>query len=115
VHGGEVPGVTVLVLDDAGTVGLAEGGNNYPLLHPYAPDLPAGLSCSRLLEPGSEFDSWDHGLTPSQRYFATVVYWFLHGRPAPLMDIDNNGVPCETLFPPEVVRQIWSGGWVTPG
>jgi hypothetical protein len=29
------------------------------------------------------------------------------------MDIDENGIPCETLFDPAVVEAVWSGGWIT--
>jgi hypothetical protein len=117
-QGGEVPVVTVLVLDDQGTVSIAEGGLRFPLLHPnvIGMDVPSGLNCSQLLAPGSVFDeqATQSGLTPTQRYFATVTYWFLQDRPTPLMDIEQNGIPCETLVPASVVEQLWSGGWITP-
>lgn len=117
-HGGEVPVVTVLVLDDQATVSIAEGGLRFPLLHPnvIGMDIPSGLNCSQLLAPGSVFDeqSAQSGLTPTQQYFATVTYWFLQDRPTPLMDIDQNGIPCQTLVPAAVVEQVWSGGWITP-
>ena len=29
------------------------------------------------------------------------------------MDIDNNGIPCETLIEPSVVDTVWAGGWIT--
>jgi hypothetical protein len=117
-QGGDVPVVTVLVLDDQGTVSIAEGGLRFPLLHPnvIGMDFPSGLNCSQLLAPGSVFDeqATREGLTPTQRYFGTVTYWFLQDRPTPLMDIDQNGIPCQTLVSAAVVEQVWSGGWITP-
>lgn len=41
-------------------------------------------------------------------YTLLLAYWFLEGEPA-RMDIDGNGIPCETLFPPEVVADVWAG------
>lgn len=79
-------------------------------------DVPSGLNCSQLLAPGSVLDeqATQSGLTLTQRCFATVTYWFLQDRPTPMMDIDQNGIPCETLVPAGVVEQVWSGGWITP-
>ena len=50
-------------------------------------------------------------LTPEQTYFGVVMYYFLQDR-SPLMDIDLNGIPCETLIDPSVVGVVWSGGWI---
>jgi hypothetical protein len=108
-----VPGVTVLVLDDGGTVSIAESGNRFPALNPYAADLPPGLTCSQLLEPGGEEERWDVGLTPAQRFFATVAYWFFNGRMSALLEGDQD-LPCQTRFPREAGEQIRSGGWITP-
>ena len=44
-------------------------------------------------------------------YFALLGYWFIEGRPA-LMDIDDNGVPCE--FSPGVVDGVWAVGLIGP-
>ncbi|MCU0301272.1 MAG: hypothetical protein MUF35_06660 [Candidatus Nanopelagicales bacterium] len=112
--GGEVPVVTVLVLDDLGTVSIAESGNRFPVLHPYGAGLPAGLTCAELLEPGGTFDRWEAGLTPAQRCFATVAYWYVHGQTSSLIDDNEQDIPCQTHFPSTVVDQIRSGGWVTP-
>jgi hypothetical protein len=49
--GGEVPGVTMLVLDNMGTVSIAESGLRFPVLNPNGADLPAGLTCAELLGP----------------------------------------------------------------
>jgi hypothetical protein len=48
---------------------------------------------------------------PDMTYFGAVLYWFMEGMPA-RMDADRNGVPCETLVSPDVVRSVWGGGWV---
>jgi hypothetical protein len=41
-----------------------------------------------------------------------VAYFFAHDRPH-VMDVDGNGVPCETVYPDDVVQQVWSGGIIT--
>lgn len=28
------------------------------------------------------------------------------------MDIDENGIPCETKFTSDVIAGVWSGGWL---
>jgi hypothetical protein len=28
------------------------------------------------------------------------------------MDVDHNGIPCETLIEPSVVDTVWAGGWI---
>lgn len=114
---GEHPVVTVLVLDDGGSVSVAESGLAFPLLFPTRPmgvgeEIPSGSNCTDLLAAGSVFSREAENLPPVKRYFAVVLYWFLEGRPSPLMDIDENGVPCETLFSADVVDAVWSGGWL---
>ena len=118
---GEVHTVTVLVLDDAGTYAATRSGNDHLLLNsemiagrePGDPPLPAGLNCTNLLAADSPFTeaAQADGLTPEQTYFGVVMYYFLQDR-SPLMDIDNNGIPCETLIEPSVVYTVWAGGWV---
>jgi hypothetical protein len=118
---GEIPMVTVLVLDDAGTYAAAHSGLDHLLLNPgerdrpsaSEPPVPPGLNCTNLLAPDSAFTqlALEDQLTPEQTYFAVVVYYFTHGR-SPLMDIDSNGIPCETLIEPSVVDTVWAGGWI---
>lgn len=36
----------------------------------------------------------------------SLVYWFLEGQPD-RMDEDGDGIPCETLYAPEVVADVW--------
>ncbi len=118
---GEIPNVTVLVLDNAGTYAAAHSGNDHLLLNPgerdrpfpSEPPVPPGLNCTNLLAPDSAFTQLAQAdqLTAEQTYFAVVLYYFTHGR-SPLMDIDDNGIPCETLIDPSVVDTVWAGGWI---
>ena len=118
---GEYPGVTVLVLDDAGTYTAALSGVAHLLLWPIVTpdgglayvDVPPELNCTNLLAPDSPFTERAQAdqLTPEQTYFAVVMYYFTQDR-SPLMDIDNNGIPCETLIEPSVVDTVWAGGWI---
>ena len=39
-------------------------------------------------------------------YPAAVTYWQVQGQPA-RMDVDGNGRPCETVYPPEAVGAFW--------
>ena len=41
---------------------------------------------------------------------AALAYFYLDGQ-SYLMDIDENGVPCETLFPAGLVDEVFAGGW----
>ncbi len=118
---GETHTVTVLVLDDAGTYAATRSGNDHLLLNsemivqrePGDPPLSAGLNCTNLLAPDSPFtqEAKADELTPEQTYFGVVLYYFLQDR-SPLMDIDNNGIPCETLIESSVVDTVWAGGWI---
>jgi hypothetical protein len=121
---GEHPVVTVLVIDDAGTYSAALSGNNYPLLLPaalpdgtFAPevDVPPGQNCGQLLSPDSSFlqEAERERFTPEQTYVGVVLYYFVQDR-SPLLDADDDGIPCETKFPASVVDAVWSGGWVPP-
>ena len=118
---GEYPVVTVLVLDDVGTYTAALSGVAHLLLWPIvtpegglsSPPVPPGLNCTNLLAPDSPFTQAAQAdqLTPEQTYFGVVMYYFLQDR-SPLMDIDDNGIPCETLIEPSVVDTVWAGGWI---
>jgi hypothetical protein len=55
--------------------------------------LPGGLFCRDLNAQGFG-------------YSEAVDYWFLHGAPD-RMDEDLNGIPCETVYPPEDVNAYW--------
>jgi hypothetical protein len=56
-------------------------------------DLTSGLFCRDLKAMG--FAYWD-----------AVSYWELHGRPS-RMDADGNGIPCETVYSRDDVRDYW--------
>ena len=95
----------LIVLDDIGTT-AAWGGSDYPEM----PFLTApGLLCREFLA-----DPWLEGWLTGPGYLAmgayelVLAYWFLEGQPA-RMDVDGNGIPCELLFDPEVVAQVWAG------
>jgi hypothetical protein len=57
--------------------------------------LPAGLFCRDL-------DSRGYS------YTAAVDYWRMHGQPNQ-MDIDLNGIPCETVYAASDVAAYWGG------
>ena len=42
-------------------------------------------------------------------YHWALTYWFEQGQPV-VMDVDDNGVPCELLFDSAVVATVWAGG-----
>ncbi|MDH3294710.1 MAG: SH3 domain-containing protein [Acidimicrobiia bacterium] len=109
---GQHPVVTVLVLDGAGRVAVAEAGVQNPDLSPESMHLnvESGLNCTRF----TNTDPGPANIDDPLRYFAAVLYWFLEGRPSPLMDIDENDIPCETKFTADVVAGLWSGGWLPP-
>lgn len=116
---GQFPGLTVLILDGgAGTIAWARAGVENPTLNADglvsgSGALPRGLNCTNLVAHPSFVADIAGRLDPTLTYFATVLYWFLEDRPTPLMDIDSNGIPCETLFPADVVQTVWAGGYLT--
>ena len=103
--------LTVLILDDTGVFAVAEGGVMNPLLNEDSTveQLGTGHNCTELVAPDSLLAT--QLPDPLLQYFGVVLYWFLEGQPAPLMDIDLNGIPCETKYPREVVESVWAGGW----
>ena len=112
---GQHPVTTVLVLDTGGTLAVMESGVVNPVLlaDVIVGEVGSGLNCSRLLDSGSALMSGiGSGLTDEDRYGAVILYWFLEGRPSPLMDLDENGIPCETKFGEAIVTKAWSGGWL---
>jgi hypothetical protein len=82
-------------------------------VRPEIATVPPGLNCTNLLAPDSPFTEAAQAdqLTPEQTYFGVVMYYFLQDR-SPLMDVDHNGIPCETLIEPSVVDTVWAGGWI---
>ena len=62
-------------------------------LPPDVRTLPPGLTCAELAG-------------RSYSYPAAVTYWQMEGQPA-RMDVDNNGRPCETVYPPAAVAGFW--------
>ncbi len=57
--------------------------------------LPSGLFCRDLYASGYSYSD-------------AVNYWFYHGQPDQ-MDIDLNGVPCETVYPWVDIQTYWYG------
>jgi hypothetical protein len=60
---------------------------------PLAGDPPPGLFCR---------DLYARGFT----YPEAVAYWWADGAPG-RMDADSDGIPCETVYPAEVVNAFW--------
>lgn len=116
---GQFPLLTVLVLDGgAGTIAWAQAGVENPTLNADglvsgSGALPRGLNCTDLVAHPAFVADIAGRLDPTLTYFAAVLYWFLEDRPTPRMDIDSNGIPCETLFPADVVQRVWGGGYLT--
>lgn len=116
---GQFPLLTVLVLDGGtSTIAWAQAGVENPTLNADglvsgSGALPRGLNCTDLVAHPSFVADIAGRLDPTLTYFAAVLYWFLEDRPTPRMDIDSNGIPCETLFPADVVQRVWGGGYLT--
>ena len=64
-------------------------------ISPPTDSVPSGLSCKDLY-------------TAGYTYSVAVAYWYYAGVPA-RMDIDGNGIPCETVYPPSIVNSFWYG------
>lgn len=105
----DVGDLGLIALDDTGTT-ATWGGSDYPEM-PFV--AAPGQLCREFLA-----DPWlDGWLTepdyiaigkPNDAYTLLLAYWFLEGQPG-RMDVDGNGIPCELLFDPEVVAQVWAG------
>lgn len=82
----------------------AKPAKNKPHRHDDGPgnvkDLRAGLFCRDLSAKGYS-------------YAAAVDYWRMHGQPDQ-MDVDLNGLPCETVYPSLNVTSYW-GARQAPG
>jgi hypothetical protein len=91
----------VVVLDDDGAVAhrtSSDGSGGWPF------STPSGYLCRDYLA------TWygEGRYNSTEAYIDLVAYWFLEGAPD-RMDVDGNGIPCETLFPADVVAEVWSG------
>ncbi len=108
--------VIVYVLDTTGRAAY-NGGTDIPgstesLMERYQ-EVPHGLYCRDLLNPDFDPYPFSQGPVPDESgYFWSLVYWSLEGEPD-RMDADLNGIPCETLYDPEVVAQVLAGGAVS--
>lgn len=103
--------LTVLVLDDAGTTAVSQAGVIYDVFNAdWTVETlgGSGLYCRDILSSDSYLTTLPE---PEMTYFGAVLYWFMEGTPD-RMDADLNGIPCETLVSPEIVRALWDGGWV---
>lgn len=63
-------------------------------------DLKAGLFCRDLKADGYS-------------YSAAVDYWRMHGQPDQ-MDANRDGIPCETVYPADRVRDYWGDRMPNP-
>lgn len=70
-------------------------------------DYPTGLMCRDLVEAPSTLPP-DHYLPESNHlaYGEAFYYWLTEGRPE-RMDADDNGRPCETVYPTDEVQAFW--------
>lgn len=102
----ETGSMVVYVLDASGHAAVTGGtdvpGSTQTLMRSYD-NVPKGLYCRDLL------DFSDNSLYPfNDGYFWSLVYWSLEGEPD-RMDEDGNGIPCETLYEPEVIARVLDG------
>ena len=65
-------------------------------VRPSATGLPGGLLCKDLATRGAS-------------YSQAVAYWYSQGAPS-RMDVDGNGIPCETVYPAAAISSFWFGG-----
>jgi hypothetical protein len=87
-------------------------GSTEALAASYA-QTPKGLLCRDLLDPDVATHPFQAaGTTPETGYLWSLVYWSLEGEPE-RMDEDQDGIPCETRFEPEVVAGVLDGGRVS--
>ena len=94
------------IQNDAGIhVSTAEAGRESDAERQYG----AGSTCAELI--GSRSFIARYLDDPETRYFATVLFWFLAGRPAGL-DPDGDGRPCDAEFQAAAVESVWFGGGV---
>jgi hypothetical protein len=100
-------GPLVVVLDDAGTAAYVTGGTDMSgwILSPF--NTEPGRLCREFVAGLTGLPS-GFALDGREVYAFALAYWFLEGEPA-RMDADSDGIPCEQVFPPEVVRDVWSG------
>jgi len=104
-------GVVAYVTDDEGTAAWV-AGTDTPDTTEYLWRVydasPKGLYCRDLVN--AEYQSWfNTGDQGPAGYVLALVYWALEGE-ADRMDEDRNGVPCETVFDPDVVQEVLAGG-----
>jgi hypothetical protein len=113
----EQAGVIVYVLDSTGRAAYNAAtdipASTESLMERYQA-VPHGLYCRDLLDGVSDAYPFSQGRTghATVAYFWSLVYWSLEGEPD-RMDADLNGIPCETLYAPDVVAQVLDGGDVS--
>jgi hypothetical protein len=108
----EMAGVLAYVTDNSGRAAWVTGTDipdRTETLFRIYEENPKGLYCRDLTSPDVETWFSSAGTTGPTGYVLALVYWSLEGEPA-RMDEDLDGVPCETLFEPEVVSQVLAGG-----
>lgn len=105
-------GVVFYVVDDSRTVAWLDGTDvpdtTSALVAEYE-SAPKGLFCRdlRSADAGASLFS-AVGRRPADGFFWSLVYWSLEGQPD-RMDADQNGIPCETLYEPDVVSAVLAG------
>jgi len=117
----ELGSLIVVVLDNAGTTAslweTVDSGEVLALWSSGEQSLPfdaaSGQLCREFLA-NPVLAGWltspfhvERGY-PRNAYVLVLAYWFLEGQPTQ-MDVDGNGIPCENLFPPDVVADVWAG------
>ncbi len=107
----DVGSLDLIVLDDFGAttwwrVGSDEIG--------HVPVASEGLLCREYMatENFGQAMEWMGRPAPWSddvlAYQWALAYWLLEGEPD-RMDIDGNGIPCELLFDPAVIAEVWAG------
>ena len=106
-------GTVFYVIDESGRAAWTSGtdvpGTTDDLIELFR-EAPKGLFCRDLLSPEvSAFPFDGYGRPPQSAFFWSLVYWSLERKPERI-DTDRNGVPCETLFRSDTVKDVVNGG-----
>jgi hypothetical protein len=105
-------GAVIYVLDLSGRAAWTAGTdvpNSTEVLMADYQSSPRGLFCRDLLSGDARAYPFSATGGPASGFFWSLVYWSLEGEPD-RMDADLNGIPCETLYAPDVVAQVLDGG-----
>ncbi len=102
---GEPGDILIVVLDGAGATSSFQASSG-EWSEPFTAE--PGLTCEQFFDDQNVM-GWERDpMFQHAAYTLVLAYWFVQDEPAN-MDADGNGVPCERLFPADVVSSVWAG------